>query len=80
MEHNLVLYIGDGCPYCQKVLNFMKENKIDIPTKEVWENEANMQELVNLNHKQQVPCLSIDGQPMLESDDIIKKLKVLYHL
>lgn len=80
MKHELILYVGEGCPYCRKVLNFMNANDIALPIKEVWENEANMQELIHLSKKQQVPCLSIDGEPLLESDDIIEKLKEIYDI
>lgn len=54
LPSNLEYYWGNGCPHCKKVEEFLsswdppigeagKKNKID--KKEVWNNEANAQEL-----------------------------------
>jgi glutaredoxin 3 len=75
-SHNLVLYHGETCKYCLKVRRFLSENNIEVPLKEVWGDEAAFEELRAINNgKTQVPCLVIDGKPMLESDDIIAWFK-----
>jgi len=70
MERDLLLYVMPGCPYCTKVLNFMKRRGIDIPLKSTNEPGAR-EELVEKGGKYQAPCLFIDGKPLYESDDII---------
>ena len=70
----LELYLRPGCSYCQKVLSFMNQNKIDLPLKDMT-NETNRQTLLKIGGKQQVPCLMIDGKALYESDDIIEWLK-----
>jgi len=71
---NLKLYYMDYCPFCIKVLNFIKENNIDIELKNINIKE-NHDELLSIGKKDQVPMLSIDGKPLYESDDIIDYLK-----
>ena len=70
---SLTLYYKPMCPYCQKVLNFMNQNKISLPLKNT-ENENLRGELIKLGGKPQVPCLSIDGKALYESDDIVEWL------
>ena len=50
------------------------EDKIQLM--DIHQSETAMQERIQLNHgRTQVPCLTIDGKPMLESDDIIEYLE-----
>ena len=71
-----VLYKKDSCPFCQKVLRFMNENKVEgIETKDIVEDSANKEFLIEKGGKNQVPCLFIDGKPLYESDDIIAYIK-----
>ena len=70
----LELYMRPTCPYCQKVIRFMNENKINIPLKDIT-NEAHRQTLIKIGGKQQIPCLFIDGKAMYESDDIVQWIK-----
>lgn len=47
----VVLYVGDGCPHCQVVEDFLAQNvdalagKAPYEQKEVWKNVTNAQEL-----------------------------------
>ena len=68
------LYIGPTCPYCLKVMNHMAEHDIKIEAVDVWSDSTQMAELIQLTGKRQVPCLVINGEPMLESSDIIEYL------
>jgi glutaredoxin 3 len=54
-----------ACPYSAKVRDFIEANglKDQITYKEVSDDDD-----------QQVPCLMIDGNPLLESDDIVQWL------
>lgn len=71
---NLVLYHFDACPYCQRVRRSMAELKIEdkVELKDTRKDPANRQALISLTGGTQVPCLVIDGKPMLESSDIIR--------
>jgi len=73
---NLILYHMDECPYCAKVRDAISKLKIKklIEYREI-DNEKYRDELIDLTDDYQVPCLVIDGKPMLESEDIIIFLK-----
>ena len=70
----LVLYYHPMCPFCVKVLNFIKSNDIEIQTKNISQNHQYLQELINMTQRQRVPVLFIDDKPLYESMDIIKWL------
>lgn len=74
----LTLFYHDTCPYCLKVLEFMKENNMSLPLKNVHETAENRQELMTKGGKGQVPALEIDDRVMYESDDIIAWLQENY--
>ncbi len=73
---NMVLYYKPTCPYCAKVLNFMDANDIEMDMKNTLEAD-NAETLIEISGTRQVPCLVVEGRPMLESDDIIAYLKQL---
>lgn len=70
---NMVLYAKPGCPFCNKVIGFMQANDIEMDILNSTE-PANREKLLEMNGTTQVPCLVIDGKPMLESADIIDYL------
>jgi len=71
----MILYHFESCPYCVRVRNAVKELGLDLEMRDTREKEAYREELIVLTGKTQVPCLVIDGKPMLESADIINYLK-----
>ena len=71
----LELYYYESCPFCVKVLRYISEIKHNILLKNIQENKSFKEELLKTTEKALVPCLFIDGTPMLESDDIIEYLK-----
>lgn len=75
---NLTLYHFQGCPYCARVRNYLAQEKISIPLKDIHENPGYRDELIKIGGKAQVPCLSIDGKALYESLDIIEWLKKNY--
>lgn len=70
------LFVKHGCPFCNKVLEFMDEYHIVLPLVYIDEmvHDVIYDQLINLGGKFQVPCLDIDGTAMYESDDIIAYL------
>ena len=73
----LVLYHFPSCPFCRKVVQYLDSRKdIEIEMRDIHLDPAIKKELASINLGiTQVPCLVIDGKPMLESDDIVEYLK-----
>lgn len=67
-QNKIILFYGENCPFCQKVEDFIKENKVEekvrFERKEVFNNEENARELVE---KAQICGLSAAeiGVPLL---------------
>ncbi|MBF2054174.1 MAG: glutaredoxin family protein [Candidatus Sericytochromatia bacterium] len=74
----LVLYKFDRCIFCQRVMGFIRQHQLPVSYRDVQETPAYRQELFQLTGRTQVPCLVIDGQPMLESADIVAYLRHIY--
>jgi glutaredoxin len=72
---NIVLFHFKGCPYCQRVRDFLSKEGIKVAMKDIHENPAYRNELVKIGGKSQVPCLVIDGRALYESMDIIEWFK-----
>lgn len=72
----LDLYILATCPFCRKVMDIFDESNIEYNKKNILEKE-NLDELIKLGGKQQVPFLvdNDNDKFMYESDDIIKYVK-----
>jgi glutaredoxin 3 len=73
----LELYQFESCPYCRKVKTYIDKAGIGskITTYDTLKDSAAEARLNKMNGDDQVPCLVVDGKPMLESDDIIDWLK-----
>ena len=73
----LELYHFESCPYCVKVRNYIDRAGIrsKITYYDTRKDSQAEDRLMKMNGDDQVPCLVIDGKPMLESDDIIEWLK-----
>ena len=65
-----------ACPYSARVRDFIEERglKDQIAFTEVTETEDAKDRLAQMTGKTQVPCLVADGEPILESQDIIQWL------
>jgi glutaredoxin len=72
---NVILYHFNGCPYCQRVRDFLGKEGIKVAMKDIHENPAWRNELVKIGGKSQVPCLVIHGRALYESMDIIEWFK-----
>ena len=70
----IILYTLPQCPFCIKVLDFVRKHDIEFTNKNI-EDEETKEELMKLGGKGQVPYL-VDGEvSMYESDDIIEHLQ-----
>ena len=72
----LDLFVLDSCPYCQKVMNYLKENNIPFKKFETSDNE-NVLRLLSIGGKDQVPFLYNEetNDKLYESENIIEYLK-----
>ena len=72
MKNNLVLYYMAACPFCIRVRDYLEENNINLPLKDIIGDERNREELIKIGGKKQVPCLIINDEALYESRDIIE--------
>lgn len=72
------LFILDTCPYCKKVIDYLKTTSIKFNLLDI-NNPHNYEEMIRLGGKRQVPFLFDDKNnvTMYESSDIIEYLKTL---
>ncbi len=70
-------YYFASCRFCQRVLTTIDQLNIrnEFEFLDILEEPSFGDELEKMNGTRQVPCLVIDGKPMLESLDIISFLK-----
>ena len=73
-QPNITLYYTDYCPYSQKVLYYLHKIHKKVPMKNVGKYPQYREELLKAGGKLQVPCLTVDGKAIYESDTIIKWL------
>ena len=56
-DHELVLYVMTGCPYCMKVKRFLADNGVTIPERNISTDTEAEQTLIAVGGKRQVPLL-----------------------
>ena len=70
------LFILESCPYCHKVMDFLKENNIKYHKFDII-NKDNVLRLLSVGGKEHVPFLYDEdtNEKIYESDDIIEYIK-----
>ncbi|KAJ4963309.1 hypothetical protein NE237_023248 [Protea cynaroides] len=71
LPKDVVLYQYEACPFCNKVKAFL--DYYDIPYKVVEVNPISKKEIKWSDYKK-VPILTVDGEQLVDSSDIINKL------
>ena len=73
----ILIYKMDGCPYCNKVINYLKTTSLEYRLLDISEKQY-LQELLSTGGKEQVPFMvdTDNGKKMYESDDIIEYLSL----
>lgn len=74
-KSDLLLYYRDDCLFCLRVIDFLEKEGIDIPMVNTVESKQAELDLYQMADRYTVPCLSIQGQPMHESVQIMDWLK-----
>jgi len=74
----ILIYKMEGCPFCNKVINFLKTKTLEYKLLDISEEE-NRKELISKGGIEQVPFMidTNNGKKMYESDDIIEYLTLL---
>jgi len=82
-NYQITLYYSPQCPYCQKVLSYMRQEGIQIPMKNVKADRKAKDELQEIGGHLVVPCLIVNGTAIYDANDIIDWLSAhqqdLYH-
>ncbi len=68
----VIVYSTKTCPWCIKVKEFLKTNKVSFIEKDV-SNEKNAKEMFEKSKQRSVPVIDIDGEIIVGSDE--SKLK-----
>jgi glutaredoxin len=71
----LALYQFASCPYCQRVMQAARRLSIDLDLRDTLRDPEARSWLRAATGGTQVPCLAINGEPLLESADIIDWLE-----
>ena len=71
----LDFYYFESCPYCQRVMNVIEKNQIQVNWMDTSKNSDYAKKLRTDTGRTTVPCLYIDGKPMFESLDIMEWLE-----
>ncbi len=74
---NIQLFHKWQCPYSARVRDFIDEHQLGsrIEYVEINEVEGAQDKLAQMTGKSQVPCLVVDGKPLLESAEIVQWLR-----
>jgi len=74
----VTVYSTPSCPWCHKAKDFLKENKIKFEDKNVADDDAARNEMVEKSGQMGVPVLDINGTVIVgfDQESIKKALKI----
>lgn len=52
-----ILYIKNGCPWCEEALSYFRTNNVQLETREVRSNKVFMEQMVKLSGQSKTPTL-----------------------
>lgn len=73
----VIVYTAEWCPWCHKVMDFLKENNIEFEARNV-EKQEYAKELVEKSGQSGIPVTDIDGKIVVGFN--VPKLKELLKL
>ncbi len=65
---NIIVYVKTGCPWCLGVTGLLKEKGVKFEERNVTENKAHLNEMVQKSGQSKAPTLDIDGHILADSD------------
>ncbi len=65
---NIIVYVKTGCPWCIGVTSLLKEKGVVFEERNVTQNKAFMDEMVQKSGQTKAPTLDIDGHILADSD------------
>ena len=66
MENGRVLYVKPGCPWCEEVEQYLRENRIEVKRVSVSGNREAMAEMVALSGQTKAPTLDWEGEVLAD--------------
>lgn len=73
-KHSVTVYSTEHCPWCHRVKDFLKENKVEFKDHNVGEDQKALHEMVHKSGQMGVPVIDIDGKIIIGFDVVnIKK-------
>tara|TARA_Y100000310_G_scaffold265528_1_gene276600 strand:- start:3754 stop:3990 length:237 start_codon:yes stop_codon:yes gene_type:complete len=74
----VIIYSTKTCPWCIKVKEFLKANKISFTNKDVGSSKKNAQEMIKKSGQQGVPVVDIGGKMIVGFNEgkLKKALKI----
>ena len=58
---NVVVYKTQSCPWCHKVMDWLKEHNITFTSLDVGENKKALDDMIKKSNQMGVPVVDIDG-------------------
>ena len=74
MVKSIKVYSTPTCPWCIRVKNFLRDNKIDFQNLDVGSDQLAADEMVKKSGQMGVPVIDIDGQIIVGFDQ--EKIKL----
>ncbi len=74
MAKKVTVYTAEWCPWCHRVMEFLKDNKVGFTAKDV-DDRKNAEEAMKKSGQAGIPVIDVDGQIVVGFDTA--KLKEL---
>ncbi len=73
MKKMIIVYTAEGCPWCKKVREFLKDNNASYKERDVGKDVKAAKEMVRKSGHMGVPVIDINGEIIIGFDE--EKLK-----
>ncbi|GAB4284628.1 MAG TPA: NrdH-redoxin [Opitutae bacterium] len=60
MKKKPILYVKDGCPWCEEALSFFSQHGVPLDIRDVRGNKKLMEELIEVSEQSKVPTFAYD--------------------
>ncbi len=66
MKNERILYVKNGCPWCEEVEQYLSEHNIQVTKVVVSGNREAMEEMVALSGQSKAPTLDWEGEVLAD--------------